>query len=427
MEELNSYLKWLSAFEFHGIKPGLYRIQKLLCSLGNPHHSYQTVHIAGTNGKGSTSAMLESIAYELGLKVGLYTSPHLFKLNERFRINKKPISDDFLLEGLKTIKQILGDLPATYFELTTALAFLIFFIEKVDIAIVECGMGGRLDATNIIKPEVAVITSIGFDHMKYLGNTLERIAFEKACIIKREKPVVVGRMDERASQIILERVKRLNSPAYLWGKDFETIHNDGAWIYLGKNIIDRILLNLNGRFQGYNLGSALKTAEILAEKGILHWDKIKIKRALKNVVWPLRYQKQKFFGKNFLFDCAHNEEGALALRESLLAENTETYSLLLLGITNEDGTKPFLKIFETLKDLFEEVWICEFPSPRRIVSLLDWQENLTSKDLAWVRFFNNPRHALEKAIDSPYQGIVVSGSIYFVAECFKNLKALQNV
>jgi dihydrofolate synthase/folylpolyglutamate synthase len=425
MEELNSYLKWLSTFEFHGIKPGLYRIQKLLKKLGNPQNKYLTVHIAGTNGKGSTSAMLESIAHALSLKVGLYTSPHLFKLNERFRINKQPISDEKLLEALKVLKETLGSLLATYFELTTALAFFIFAEEKVDIAIIECGMGGRLDATNLIKPEVSIITSIGFDHMRYLGDTIEKIAFEKACIIKRERPVVVGRMEEQAKQVILDRAKRLNSPTYLWGRDFKTIPCGSSWTYLGKNNVERIFLNLKGYYQGYNLGLALKATEILSDKGILPWDEEKLKEALQNVIWPLRYQKQRFFGKDFLFDCAHNEEGALALRENLLAEEDGSYKLLLLGATNEDGTKPFHRLFEILEDLFDEVFICEFPSPRRVVTISEWQERLSNKDK--VSFFKNPKLALEKALVGPFLGIVISGSIYFVAECFKILEGMQDV
>ncbi len=422
MGELNSYLKWLSTFEFHGIKPGLYRVQSLLTKLGKPQKKYLTLHVAGTNGKGSTSAMLESIIHALGLKVGLYTSPHLFKLNERFRINKQPISDDELLEGLKVLKKTLKSLPATYFELTTALAFLIFAEEKVDIAIIECGMGGRLDATNVITPEVSIITSVGFDHMKYLGDTIEKIAFEKACIIKREKPVVVGKMEEVAIHVILDRAKRLNSSAYLWDRDFKILPCERTWTYLGEKNVERIFLNLKGYYQGYNLGSALKATEILSEKGILPWDEDKIKEALQNVIWPLRYQKISFFGKEFLFDCAHNEEGALALRENLLAEGRGNYMLLLLGATNEDGTKPFHRLFEILVELFDEVFICEFPSPRRVVTISEWQERLSNNDK--VSFFKDPKLALEKALVSPYSGVVISGSIYFVAECFKILESM---
>jgi len=425
MGEFNSYLEWLSTFEFHGIKPGLYRVQRLLSKLGKPQNRYLTLHVAGTNGKGSTSAMLESIAHSLGLKVGLYTSPHLFKLNERFRINKQPVSDDKLLEGLKVLKKTLESQQATYFELTTALAFLIFAEEKVDIAIIECGMGGRLDATNVIKPEVSIITSVGFDHMKYLGDTIEKIAYEKACIIKREKPVVVGKMEEKAKQVILERAKRLNSLAYLWDRDFKTIPCEGSWTYVGKNTVEGIFLNLKGYYQGYNLGSALKAIEILSEKGILPWNEEKIRKALQNVIWPLRYQKQKFFGKDFLFDCAHNEEGALALRENLLTEKEGNYKLLLLGATNEDGTKPFHRLFEILEDLFHEVFICEFLSPRRVVTISEWKGRLKNNDK--VKYFKNPKLALEKAIVSPFSGVVISGSIYFVAECFKVLESMQNV
>ena len=192
---LKHYLEWLSSYEFHGIKPGLARITKILNLLGNPHKKIKTIHIAGTNGKGSTAIILSEILKAHSLKVGLYTSPHLFRLNERFRINGEEISDKKLEDLLKRLKEVIKDFPVTYFEITTALAFLLFFEEKVDIAVIECGLGGRLDATNVIKPEVSIITTVGRDHTKYLGDTLEKIAFEKAGIMKREVPCVLGEIN----------------------------------------------------------------------------------------------------------------------------------------------------------------------------------------------------------------------------------------
>ncbi len=424
MEELRSLLQWLSTFEFHGIKPGLYRITKLLRKLGNPHWSYPTLHIAGTNGKGSTSAILESILHTQGFKVGLYTSPHLFRLNERFRINKTPIEDEKIASALRDVKKVLGMDEATYFELTTALAFLIFAEEKVDFAIIECGMGGRLDATNVIRPQLSIITSIGYDHMKYLGHTLEQIALEKAGIIKRGRPVILGNMKKEAWHPILERAKKLQSEAFLWGKDFQVLPQgqDNTWCYQGEIELRNLKLNLEGDFQRFNLGCALKGVEILAKFGFLTLSLDILKKALLQVNWPLRYQKIKKRGKIFLLDCAHNLEGILALKESLKKEKQTPFTLLIFGATNEDGTKPFAESLKLLEILFSEVYLCEFNSPRLVVTLEEWKNHFKDKENFF--FFPTPELALKRALESPHQGVVVTGSIYLVSQFFKAIQEL---
>lgn len=184
-------LKNLFALQRFGIKPGLERTLSILNKIGNPHKQYSSIHIAGTNGKGSVSSLIASILMEAGFKVGLYTSPHVFEFNERIRINKEPISDNDLCNYASEIMEIGKKISATFFEITTAIAFKYFAENSVDIAVIEAGMGGRFDSTNVITPELSIITNVDIDHQEYLGNTLEKIAEEKAGIIKPNIPVLL--------------------------------------------------------------------------------------------------------------------------------------------------------------------------------------------------------------------------------------------
>ena len=422
-----NYLDWLNSYQFHGIKPGLKRIKEVLKRLGNPHQNFVTVHIAGTNGKGSTSAILSEILSQHGLKVGLYTSPHLFRINERFKVNGKEIEDYKLNEYLKRIKLELKDYPATYFEITTALAFLYFFEEKVDIAVIECGLGGRLDATNVIKPEVSIITSIGWDHTKYLGNTLEKIALEKAGIMKKETPCVLGSVSENLIPIFQKKEALLNAPLYVWGRDFSIeLNKKGNWNYKGDFSFKDLKLNLKGLYQGNNLSCALKALEILEKKRFLKISEEKLKIALAKVKMPGRYETLKIKDKTILIDTAHNLDGFIALKASLIKDNFKGF-LLVLGITNDDGEKPFGKMLEILIPLAREVYLCQFNSPRKIVTLEDWKLALKNLQLNLdkVKLIENCQKAVKMSLESNEKNILVTGSIYFVGEYLKYLKPLK--
>jgi len=422
-----NYLDWLNSYQFHGIKPGLKRIKEILKRLGNPHQNFVTVHIAGTNGKGSTSAILSEILSQHGLKVGLYTSPHLFRINERFKVNGKEIEDYKLNEYLKRIKLELKDYPATYFEITTALAFLYFFEEKVDIAVIECGLGGRLDATNVIKPEVSIITSIGWDHTKYLGNTLEKIALEKAGIMKKETPCVLGSVSENLIPIFQKKEALLNAPLYVWGRDFSIeLNKKGNWNYKGDFSFKDLKLNLKGLYQGNNLSCALKALEILEKRGFLKISEEKLKIALAKVKMPGRYETLKIKDKTILIDTAHNLDGFIALKASLIKDNFKDF-LLVLGITNDDGEKPFGKMLEILTPLAKEIYLCQFNSPRKIVTLEDWKLALKNLQLNLdkVKLIENCQKAVKMSLESNEKNILVTGSIYFVGEYLKYLKPLK--
>lgn len=420
---LKFYLNWLNQHQFHGIKPGLTRIVNLLKKLGNPHRKYPSLHIAGTNGKGSTCAILNALLTEHGFKSGLYTSPHLFKLNERFKINYQDIPDKELLEILKTLKTYVEE-PITYFELTTALAFLYFAEKKVDIAVIETGLGGRLDATNVIHPEMSFITSIGFDHTKYLGNTLEKIAFEKAGIIKREKPLVLGRIDAKPLKVIVERANRLSSKIFLLEQDFRIEALENLWEYRGKYHFHGLKLSLQGNYQGSNLALAIKGLEILEDKGWLKIEEDKLKKALRKVSWEGRYKKTFINSKEILFDCAHNPEGIKALKASLIKDNFYPF-ILIFGATNEDGEKPFLSLLVELSSFAHRILISEFKAERRVVSIEDWAKVLN--DTRSFEFYKEPHQALERALSTEdCSKILITGSIYFVASALRVLKEIQD-
>ena len=185
-------------------KPGLANVMELDDFYSNPHKNFKTIHIAGTNGKGSVSHTLAAILQSAGYKVGLYTSPHLKDFSERIRVNGKPISEQYVIDFVREADEIIGKLNPSFFEITTLMAFTYFAHENVDVAVIETGLGGRLDSTNIISPVLSVVTNVSFDHVNLLGNTHEKIAFEKAGIIKKGIPAVVGEMPNELRQIFTE-------------------------------------------------------------------------------------------------------------------------------------------------------------------------------------------------------------------------------
>jgi dihydrofolate synthase/folylpolyglutamate synthase len=272
----------------------------VLESFGNPQNKIKTIHVAGTNGKGSTCAMLASVLQESGYLTGLFTSPHLIEYTERIKINNKDISKEDFAE---LIFQVINranflNIQVTEFEILTIVGFIYFFEKKVDIAVIETGLGGRLDATNVINsPEVTIITDIDFDHTDRLGNTIYEIACEKAGIIKTDKPIITLE-DNKGIEVIKKIAQEKQSPFLLTKFDF----GEGYKV------------NLEGLWQKRNLALVIKAIKCLREKGV----KISnegLKNGLEKVSWPGRFQYIK--EKNILIDSAHNPHGALALRQSL--------------------------------------------------------------------------------------------------------------
>ncbi|MDD4416921.1 MAG: Mur ligase family protein, partial [Proteiniphilum sp.] len=202
---------------------------------GHPHKRYRTIHVGGTNGKGSTSHLLAAILQKAGYRVGLYTSPHLIDFRERIRVNGAMIGKDYVVEFVEKYKDKFEPVMPSFFELTMEMAFLWFAQQKVDVAVIEVGLGGRLDSTNIITPDISIITNIGFDHMKFLGDTLPKIAAEKAGIIKKHTPVVIGETDNtEVAQVFIDKAHSVKAPivfSELYMNDFEAEKKDYGWLF----------------------------------------------------------------------------------------------------------------------------------------------------------------------------------------------------
>jgi len=324
-----AYFEELGRF---GIQLGLERVIQLLELMGNPHKNLKYIHVAGTNGKGSTVAFLVSILSCSGYRVGAYTSPHLIRFNERIAINDEQISDEDVAELTSQISEIIESscLKITYFEAATALAFAYFAQQKVDIVVLEVGLGGRLDATNVIIPLVSVITNISLEHTTILGNTVELIAREKAGIIKQEVPVVCGVMDERAVDTIQQVAQQNHAPLHLVAKEIKI---EGNTIKTIHNTYAPIQLALAGYHQMQNAACAILAAEVLASR----WGRINYKsipHTLNNTHWPGRLQivRQKPL---IVVDGAHNPAGTKVLRKAI--EDYFDYSqlILVLGILDD--------------------------------------------------------------------------------------------
>jgi folylpolyglutamate synthase/dihydropteroate synthase len=269
-------VNYLYNLQKYGIKFGLDNISRLMSALDNPHTSFLSVHVAGTNGKGSTSAIIASILKTAGFKVGLFTSPHIISFTERIRVNGEDITENEVIKLAEEIKDIvvhLGDFSPTFFEVVTAMALLYFKRKKVGIAVIEVGMGGRLDATNIITPEISIITNISYDHREFLGGTLKEIAHEKAGIIKRGVPVIASYQEPEAMNVIEKKAEEKDSELYIYGKDFSSVLkrediSEICFDYWSSNalMINDLILPLTGEHQMQNASVAIKAVELLSKK-----------------------------------------------------------------------------------------------------------------------------------------------------------------
>ena len=323
-----------------GSKFSLEPMQNFARLAGNPQNSYKIAHIAGTNGKGSTCAFIEGILRALGLRVGMFTSPHLLKINERVQINRQNISDaDFIdifesLDALaNSVKKDAPRLAPTFFEYITTLAFEHLKRKRVDFAVVEVGLGGRLDATNIVRPDICAITSIGFDHMQFLGETLPEIAAEKAGIIKENTPVACGILPDEAMRVIEKTAREKNAPLFKLED------------YFTKNpVFDT---SMQAHYQNKNAALAFLICEILGGMGKIKFDEAAAKDAILSAQWAARWQKIPLKnGATLILDCSHNAEGAAELEKNLqtLAKNSGGQKpIIACGILGRERAVPLLK------------------------------------------------------------------------------------
>ncbi len=349
-------------FSLHtfGVKLGLENIQGFLKYIGNPEKKLKAIHVAGTNGKGSTSAFLSSILQELGNKTGLYTSPHFVRYNERIKINNNEIPDAYVADFISEHDKYIAEHQLTFFEVTTAIAFQYFADEKVDYAVIETGLGGRLDATNVIVPIASVITSISLDHTHILGDTLEKIALEKAGIIKPLVPVFTGLLESEAANVIEQRSKEL-SCNYFKLLDYIIKRKDSIELYTEEIEVDDFTMPLRGDYQKYNAALAgLVISKIFDTDDYFH-----LERGIRNVISNTGLEgRYEFYNTqpDIIFDSAHNPDGV----RNFLSEFTKDFTkysrkVLLFGAMKDKAIK---EMFNELKNYFDEIRVTDIKYER---------------------------------------------------------------
>ena len=297
--DFSALLKSLFSLQRLGIKLGLEHTFRLLDVIGNPQENLTMIHVAGTNGKGSTCAMIASILHASGKNVGLYTSPHLIRFNERIRINGYPIPDKQIITFMKKVGPVIQEIESTFFETTTAMAFDYFKEQKVDVAVIETGLGGRLDSTNVIKPKVTVISHISMDHMDILGKDIEKIANEKAGIIKNNVPLIIAEQTPKVKNILLKKAKDERVPVTELGTISNISVTTSGTTFQYK--YDQYFTSLIGEHQALNAGLAIECInqfEPKLQNQMIHY-------GLRKVDWPARIQQ---LDDRLYYDVAHNED-----------------------------------------------------------------------------------------------------------------------
>ncbi|KAF0197697.1 MAG: dihydrofolate synthase / folylpolyglutamate synthase [Bacillota bacterium] len=412
------YIHGLGRF---GSRPGLSRISAALAHLGNPHEGLNVVHVAGTNGKGSTCSMMASIFRAAGLHTGLYTSPYLDSFTNRFGLDGQDITPDELVAVVEDIRPVAEREGLTQFEFITALAFYYYKSRQIDMLVLEVGLGGRLDATNVVTPLVSAITNIGFDHMEILGNTLGKIAYEKAGIIKPGVPVVTSVDALEALHVIAGIAQAKSAPLRVWGKDFYSRPISGdlnsqtfdysGWVNLGS-----LELKLLGPHQVVNAGLAVDVALGLQ----LSITAGQIRQGLREALWPGRFEIMRTCPW-VIMDGAHNSHGALALSRTLDALLPNRKIRLVTGILSDKEPAELLRL---LKPHVLQVYACA-PSIPRATNATELASIASELGLAAAPY-ESVAIALQTAVRdaSPEDVVLVAGSLYTVSEARVGLAAL---
>lgn len=354
IEYLYSQLPMFSRIGAAAYKTDLHNTIELCNSLDNPQQKFKSIHIAGTNGKGSTSHMLAAILQEAGYKTGLYTSPHIKDFRERIRINGEMISKDFVVDFVERTRKKSEEISPSFFELTVAMAFDYFAKEKVDIAVIETGLGGRLDSTNIINPVLSVITNIGYDHMNILGNTLKEIAFEKAGIIKFKVPVVIGERIPETLSVFLNKASEMKAELHFAEKEYNVIDTEFADSMLlcnVKNLINhslrKIKLDLPGLYQAKNVCTVLSAIAVLNKINFIIPDAIveKALQQIKKMTGLMGRWEIIQTNPTLVMDVAHNEDGIKQVLKQLNKNYPTSNYHFVLGFVNDKDIRKMLSLF----------------------------------------------------------------------------------
>lgn len=401
-------LHFIHSFKGNGRRPKLERMRWLLDQAGNPQMHYPTIHIVGTNGKGSTTSYLQHILSKAGYQVGTFTSPYITRFNERISINGTEIPDKDLIAIVEKAQVFLSDLEhntdfdrPTEFELVTLLMFLYFDLKQVDIGIIEAGIGGRLDSTNVLSPELVICTSIGFDHTETLGNSLAEIAEHKAGVMQKNTPTLLGRVPEEVEQLFRQKSHELKAPLAVIDREIQLIHasNQALQVSYGKWQSPKLKLSMLGQHQENNAGLAVTAAHLLTQIFPKITDK-SIQEGIQETHWPGR---SEWIGNNIYLDGAHNPQGIASLKQ-VLKDNfaNRKVHILFAGLRR----KPLADLLEELKayditvtsfDFFEALPLDDYP--QHFKQATDYKDWLIQADSA-----------------SPDDLFVITGSLYFISE-----------
>lgn len=399
-----------------GVRFGIDRMRRFAALLGHPERALPCIHITGTNGKGSTSAMLESMLRSAGWRTGLYTSPHLVRLGERVQVDRRILDEQSLaayaMELRGPAEQLAAegvDMHPTFFEFMTGMAFLQFQRSKCDISVIEVGMGGELDATNVVEPEVAVITSVSLDHCELLGDSVEKIAATKAGIIKQGKPVVIGRLPAAAEAVVREIAAQRAAPVH----SVREVFGEGLSAYP--------LTNLEGDYQRWNAATATLVARLLGQTWRL--DEAAIGRGLQSVSWPGRWQRGRVGGRRVIFDASHNPEGAEVLESNLRRLRAEIgrSPVVITGALGAARAQPLLRtICHHASELHlvvpHQSRACTYGELESLIPA-DFSGKV-SRDTVEA-LFPGPDQC---TVGGPEDTLVITGSIYLLGEILSRLE-----
>ncbi|MEA2491829.1 MAG: dihydrofolate synthase / folylpolyglutamate synthase [Acidobacteriota bacterium] len=396
-------LLWLDSLQGSGIRPGLGRMRALLRQLGRPQHACPSVIVAGTNGKGSTSATLTAILHAAGYRTGLYTSPHLVDIRERWRIAEEPIAPELLEESIDALRagaDAAGITP-TYFEALTILAFIAFHHAACEVVVLEVGMGGRLDATNVVRPVASLITPIGFDHMEFLGKTIRKIAAEKAGVIHRGAIVLTNNREPAVLDVLRRRAAKFGNEFHVSSPDERASETP-----------------LTGAFQLDNVSLAIGAAEALAPR----FPRITaeaIRRGVAATKWRGRLERFEHGATRIWIDGCHNAHAVRAVRPFIETE-IDGPRLLVFGVM---GDKDVDEMTNELFPLFDRIITCE-PYPPRSADAETLAEKARARGIEVVAE-KDPRSALARAVGSGQRSIFVGGSLYLAGTAIEYFDALR--
>lgn len=402
---MNQIEEWMNSRIGLNFRSGLGRMQQAVKLLGAPHEAVPMIHVTGTNGKGSTIAFMRQLFQQHGLKVGTFTSPHIVSMHDRICINGQPISDQDLIRLGQSIQAMESQLLEThdqlsYFEIITLLAFLYFYEQEVDLALIEVGIGGLLDTTNVITGEVAVITSVGLDHQETLGGSLEAIARQKAGIFKAGKPAVIGPLAEEAERVCIEKAQETGCPLARYGEDFQLVKGVFQDAY---HRFDSLKIGLNGAYQEENAAVALEAFLLFMEQRGLAVDENGVREALQATSWPGRLEN---FDQGVYLDGAHNPHAI-----HRLVEYARTFSdkrvKILFGALKRKDYQGMLEIFAS-----------DLPEADLTVTTFAYGEVVQEADGLGYPYVADFRDYLQDfySRQDGQEVLFVTGSLYFISE-----------